>query len=321
MRASYFGLTLAIAAGLFGPAKGEEYPARPVTLIVPYAPGGTTDVYSRAVANALTARLGQSFIVENRAGAGGAVGAEYLRNSRPDGYTIGFLSSATMLAINFQGKEFRAGQELDTVASFQTSTMLIAVNAGRIPSKSLKEFIEYLKAHPGMTYSTSGVGSVSHLSTEAFAKGVGAQVEHVGYRGSAPAMQALVSGEIDFGNGADRMSAGEFIKQGKIRALATTGRERATLFPDVPTVAEVGFPELEAEAFGGIFVPHGVPKPIVRKLADTIKEITADPSFKNELVRTGAEITFLGPEDFERSMNAEIDRYSKIVKDLSISLK
>jgi tripartite-type tricarboxylate transporter receptor subunit TctC len=314
---------LALAVGMLAAsalAAAAEYPERPITLIVPYAPGGTTDVFGRAVADVLSRELGQPVIVENRPGAGGAVGSEQLAAAAPDGYTIGFLSSATFLGINFQGKDFRVGKSLDAIAEYQSSTMLIAVNKSRVPVKTLAELVEWLKKNPGTTYSSSGVGSVNHLSTEAFTKANGISVEHVGYRGAGPAMQALVAGEIEFGSGADRMSAREHIRAGTIVGLATTGKERSPLFPDLQTVHEAGFPELEARAFGGLFAPHGTPTEIIERLAAAVEVATRDPAFLERMKVTGTDVYFTGPAELTESMNAEIDRYKKIVTDLGITI-
>ncbi|GGH62657.1 tripartite tricarboxylate transporter substrate binding protein [Frigidibacter albus] len=314
---------LVVAAGLFAASTAmalAEYPVRPITLIVPYAPGGTTDVFGRAVAEVLSRELGQAVIVENRPGAGGALGAEQLAAAEADGYTIGFLSSATFLGINFQDKSFRTGEQVDAIAQFQSSTMLIAVNKERVPVTSMAEFMEWLKANPGATYASSGVGSVNHLSMEAFAVANGIEVEHVGYRGAGPAMQALVAGEIDFGSGADRMSAREHMNAGNIVGLATTGEKRAELFPDLPTVGETGFTELEAHAFGGLFAPHGTPPEVVEKLAAAVEIAVTDPTFLETMKVTGTEVRFFGPAAFTESMNAEIDRYKTIIADLDIAV-
>ena len=307
------GLVLALAAAL---AAAQTYPTKPIRLVVPFPPGGATDILARDVAQKLTEAWGQSVIVDNRPGAGGNIGSELVAKSSPDGYTLEMGTVGTH-AIN---ASLYAKMPYDHVRDF-TPVILVAgvpnvlvVNPA-LPANSVAELIAYAKANPGkLNFASSGNGTSIHLSGELFKVMAGVQITHIPYKGSAPALQDLLGGQVQmmFDNLPPSLPQ---IKAGKLRALGVTTLTRAPALPDVPTLSESGLPGFEASSWFGILAPAGTPAPIVAKLNAEIAKWLATPEAKEKLAKQGANAAGGTPDDFAKHIAAETAKWAKVVKD------
>jgi len=309
----FLGVLLALVAAL---ACAQTYPTKPIRLVVPFPPGGATDILARDVAQKLTEAWGQSVIVDNRPGAGGNIGSELVAKSAPDGYTLEMGTVGTH-AIN---ASLYAKMPYDHVKDF-TPVILVAgvpnvlvVNPA-LPANSVAELIAYAKANPGkLNFASSGNGTSIHLSGELFKVMAGVQITHIPYKGSAPALQDLLSGQVQmmFDNLPPSLPQ---IKAGKLRALAVTSLIRAPALPDVPTLSESGLPGFEASSWFGILAPAGTPAPIVAKLNAEIAKWLATPEAKEKLAKQGANAAGGTPDDFAKHIAAETAKWAKVVKD------
>jgi tripartite-type tricarboxylate transporter receptor subunit TctC len=312
------GLALATAAALapLGAAAADAWPSRPITIVVPFSAGGTTDILARVIGQALHGELGQTVIVDNRAGAGGNIGAAYAAKAPADGYTL-FMGTVGTHAIN-QSLYKRLG--FDPVKDFAPLTRvamvpnLLVANPGK-PYKTVKELIAYAKAHPGkVNFGSSGSGSSIHLSGELFNALAKVDMVHVPYKGSAPAVTDLLGGQIDimFDN---MPSAIQHVRAGRLRPLAVTTARRSPELPDVPTVAEAGVPGYEATSWFGMFAPAGTPAPVVARLNAALAKVLAQPEVKKKLAEQGAEAYSEKPEAFAEFMRKETAKWGKVVKE------
>jgi tripartite-type tricarboxylate transporter receptor subunit TctC len=309
----FLGVLLALVAAL---ACAQTYPTKPIRLVVPFPPGGATDILARDVAQKLTEAWGQSVIVDNRPGAGGNIGSELVAKSSPDGYTLEMGTVGTH-AIN---ASLYAKMPYDHVKDF-TPVILVAgvpnvlvVNPA-LPANSVAELIAYAKANPGkLNFASSGNGTSIHLSGELFKVMAGVQITHIPYKGSAPALQDLLGGQVQmmFDNLPPSLPQ---IKAGKLRALAVTSLTRAPALPDVPTLSESGLPGFEASSWFGILAPAGTPAPIVAKLNAEIAKWLATPEAKEKLAKQGANAAGGTPDDFAKHIAAETAKWAKVVKD------
>jgi len=293
------------------------YPNHPVRIVVPFPAGGTTDIIARAVAQKLTESTGQSFVVENRAGAGGNIGAELVAKAAPDGYTL-LMGTVGTHAIN---SSLYAKMPYDHVKDF-VPVILVAgvpnvleVNPS-VPVNSMQELIAYAKANPGkLNFASSGSGTSIHLSGEMFKVMTGVQMAHVPYKGSSPALADLMGGQVQlmFDNLPSSLA---LIKAGKLKPLAVTSLTRSSALPDVPTVAESGLPGFEASSWFGLLAPAGTPKEIVTKLNGEVAKWLATPDAREKLAAQGAiASTALTPEDFAKHIGTETTKWAKVVKD------
>jgi tripartite-type tricarboxylate transporter receptor subunit TctC len=307
------GVCLALLAGA---AFAQTYPSRPIRLVVPFPAGGATDIIARAVAQKLTEDWGQPVIVDNRPGAGGNIGSELVAKAAPDGYTIEMGTVGTH-AIN---ASLYAKMPYDHVKDF-TPVILVAsvpnvleVNPS-LPVNSVQELIAYAKANPGkLNFASSGNGTSIHLSGELFKVMTGVQMTHVPYKGSAPALQDLIAGQVQlmFDNLPPSLPQ---IRAGKLRALAVTSATRAPALPDVPTVAESGLPGFEASSWFGLLAPAGTPQPLIAKLNSAVSAWLATPEAKEKMTSIGANSAGGSPEDFAKHIAAETAKWSKVVKE------
>jgi tripartite-type tricarboxylate transporter receptor subunit TctC len=297
-------------------ASAQTYPTKPIRLVVPFPPGGATDILARDVAQKLTEAWGQSVIVDNRPGAGGNIGSELVAKSAPDGYTLEMGTVGTH-AIN---ASLYAKMPYDHVKDF-TPVILVAgvpnvlVVTPSLPVNSVAELIAYAKANPGkLNFASSGNGTSIHLSGELFKVMAGVQMTHIPYKGSAPALQDLLAGQVQlmFDNLPPSLPQ---IKAGKLRALAVTSLARAPALPDVPTLAESGLPGFEASSWFGILAPAGTPAPIVAKLNAEVAKWLATPEAKEKLLKQGANPAGGTPEDFAKHIAAETAKWAKVVKE------
>ena len=303
-------------------AQSQAYPSKPVRLIVPFAPGGTTDVLARLVAQKLTDSLGQQFIIENKPGAGGNIGTELAVKSPADGYTLVMSFDGTM-AINpntYAKMPFDPQKDLVAVANVAQVPLLIVVHPG-IAAKSIAEFVALAKASPGrINYSSAGHGSTGHLTGELFRSRAGIEIVHVSYKGGGQAVQDLLGGQIQMLVTALPTVEGH-LKGGKLRALAFTSPKRVPGAPEVPTLAESGYPGIDVLSWYGILAPAGTPQEIVRRLNAEINRVLLAPEVRERLTALGAEPTGGSPEQFAQVIRVDTARWAKVVSDAGIRIE
>jgi tripartite-type tricarboxylate transporter receptor subunit TctC len=314
-RRAVLGLAASAGALRFGarPAWSQAYPARPVRVIVGFPPGGSADIVTRLVGQALGERLGQPFIVDNRAGAGSNIGAEAVVRAAPDGYTL--LSATVANAINatlYRNLSFDYVRDLAPVASIDIVPNVMDVNPS-VPAKTIPEFIAYAKANPGkLVMGSGGIGSSPHVAGELFKMMAGVDMLHVPYRGVAPATADLLAGQVQVLFDTVPASIGN-IRAGRVRALAVTTLTRSEALPDVPAMAEF-LPGYEASSFHGVAAPKGTPAAVVDTLNQAINAALAEPKLKAQLADLGGTVLTGTPADFGRFMANEIEKWGKVVK-------
>lgn len=311
---------IAAALILFGATTGAvaaetSYPVRPVRFIVPFSPGGSTDTLARTLAQRLSDALGQQMVVDNRSGGNGNIGTEMVAHAVPDGYTL-VLGYIANLGI---GPALYAKMPYDALKDFAPVTLLagasnILVVHPSVPAKSFQEFVAYVKANPKkVNYASASVASVGHLTGELLNGLAGIDMVHVPYKGSGQAIIDLLGGQIQ-SMISGMASTLPHVKTGKLRALATTGAKRAPATPEVPTIAESGFPKFEATSWFGVLAPAGTPRPIVLRLNAEIVRVLKVPEVKERLETVGFELIGSTPEAFAVYMRSEIEKWSKVVK-------
>ena len=319
-----FVLATAAAAVSLSPLAAQAQPAfptKPITIIVPFSAGGTTDILARVVGLYMGNDLGQPVVVDNRAGAGGNIGGQAAARAAADGYTL-FMGTVGTHAINqslYKKMPFDPIKDFAPLSRVAMVPNLLVANPSQ-PYKNVKEMIAYAKANPNkINFGSSGNGSSIHLSGELFKQMAGVDMQHVPYRGSAPAVSDLLGGQISvmFDN---MPSAIPHVKGGKLRALAVTTAKRSPALPDVPTIAEAGVPGYEATSWFGLLAPAETPAPIVAKLNASILKALADPEVKKKLAEQGAEPYGEKPEQFAAFIQAETTKWGKVVKDSGASL-
>ena len=295
-----------------GPARAADYPTRPVKWIVPYPPAGTTDVLARIIAQWLTEKLGQPFVIENRPGAGNNLGTEAVVKAAPDGYTMLLVNPANGInATLYKDLSFNVIRDIAPVAGIVRTPNVMEVTPS-FPAKTVAEFIAYCKANPGkINMASSGSGTSVHLSGELFKAMTGCSMLHVPYKGAGPALTDLMGGQVDviFDNLPSSMG---HTKSGKIRALAVTSAEREPSLPDVPTVAET-VPGYEATAWFGIGMPKGAPREAIEKVNAEVNRALADPKMRAKLAELGGKPIAGTPEDFGKVIAAETAKWEKVV--------
>ena len=314
---SHVVLRLATAAAVAGvlsqSALALDYPTKPVRLIVGVAPGGANDTVARMVAQTLSERLGQPVVVENRPGAGGNIGLEAAANAPPDGYTLLFATSANALSVAFYDKaNVNFARDITPVTSLVRGPLIMEVNPS-LPAKTIPEFIAFAKANPGkINMASAGIGNTTHVAGELFMMLTGTKFTHVPYRGGAPAVTDLISGQVQVYF--DGVSGSlDHVRSGRLRALGVTSAERADVLPDVPTIAEF-VPGYEAGGWYGIGVPKNVPAEVVDKLNREINAGLADPKLKTRLADLGY-MTFGGSSaEFRNMIAQEIDKWARVLK-------
>jgi len=300
-----------VLAGI-GSASAIDYPTRPVKWIVPYPPGGTTDVLARIMAQWLSDKMGQQFVIENKPGGGNNIGVDVVVNAPPDGYTILLVNPANGInATLYKNLSFNFIRDIAPVAGLVRTPNVMEVNPN-FPAKTVAEFIAYCKANPGkINMASSSSGTSTHLSGELFKSMTGCNMLHVPYKGANPVLAALLAGEVDvfFDN---LPSSAALIKSGRIRALAVTSAQREPSFPELPTVADT-VPGYEATAWFGIGMPRGTPKEIIEKLNAEVNRALADPKMRERLAELGGKPIAGTPEDFGRVIAAETEKWAKVV--------
>jgi tripartite-type tricarboxylate transporter receptor subunit TctC len=300
-------------AGLMGSAQTGAYPDHAVRWVVPYTAGGATDVLSRLICQFLSDKLGQSFIVENKPGAGSNIGTQAVINSPPDGYTLLLTSTANAINASFDPSlPYDFAKDIMPVAGVARIPLVLVVN-NDLPIHSVADFIAYAKANPGkMSIASSGIGTSLHLSGELFKSMAGVQFTHVPYRGSAPGLTDVMSGQIQ-GMFDNVTSSFEFVRSGKLRALGVTTKERSETMPEVPSISDT-LPGYETSSFYGVGAPRGTPREIVDLLNKQINAALADPAIKQRIAELGAIPITGDAKQFGAMLAAETERWRKAVE-------
>lgn len=311
-------IAAAASAGALAFAQGSGYPNKPVTLLVPTAPGGTTDIAARMLAEPLGKALGQAVVADNRGGASGAIAAVQLKRAEADGYTLMMQYSGYHVITPHLTKSAQWEQkDLLPVANVLSAPQVIVVREG-LPVKTMAELIAYAKANPGkLSYASSGNGSLQHVTGAMLEQQAGIKMVHIPYKGTGPALQDLVGGQVDVTFGTPPPFV-PFIQSGRIRALAVTGTSRLSSMPTVPTAAEAGLPKLDATSWFGVFAPANTPKPVVDKLTSEISKILASPEFQKKAADLGATADYMDPKRFAEYVKAELGRWDQVVKAANI---
>jgi tripartite-type tricarboxylate transporter receptor subunit TctC len=310
---------LALFAAAVPSAHAQSWPSRGIRIIVPFAPGGSTDVFARLIGERLQTTLGQPVVVDNRAGAGGNIGADAVAKAPPDGYTL-LMATTGVMAINnamYKNLSYDAEKDLKPVIYIASITNVLIVPADS-PLKSVPDVIAAAKAAPGkLSFASSGSGSSTHISAELFRLMTGTELLHIPYKGSGAAMPDLISGRVSmmFENMPGVVG---YIKAGKVKVLAVTGAQRTPALPDVKTVAESGVPGYESLSWSGIAAPAGTPPEVVARLNREINTILANPEMKQKLAEQGADAVGGTPEAFSAHIARERQKWSKVVRDAAI---
>ena len=318
------GIALPLLAGALGlsavtPVLAQDavagYPSRTVTLVVPFPAGGATDITARVVAEGLSKKWGQSVVVENRPGAGGNLGSEYVSRAAPDGYTLvlGVTGSHGINTSLYKNMRYDPRKDFEPVTQATLYPNAIVVN-NNVPANNLTELIALLKKDPGQfSYGSDGNGTASHLGMELLKNRGGFQIAHVPYRGSAPMVTDLLGGQIQVGiTGLPAVQA--YAKAGKLKLIALTTATRFASAPDYPTVAEQGFAGFAAPPWSGFFAPKGTPKALVEKISADMRDVMADPAAKQKMIAAGSEFTPSTPDQFRAFVDQEITKWAEAVK-------
>jgi tripartite-type tricarboxylate transporter receptor subunit TctC len=307
------GLMLAALAAFAAPAHTQGWPNKPVKIVVPFGPGGPADIYARILGQELSGVFGQAFVVENKAGAGGTIGADVVAKAAPDGYTLLMMSNTlttneTLLA----NKPYALLRDLVPVAPVNASDLVMVVTPS-LPAKTLKEFIALAKAQPGkLAYASAGPGTPYHLAGELFKTMTGTDLLHVPHKNSGEARNDVMGGHVQMMFDAVTAMKGN-IEAGQVRALATTGLTRSSVLPDVPTLNEAGVPGYEATIWLGFMAPKGTPPEIVDRLNAEIAKIVAKPAVKEAWAKQGAVPMTMTPAEFGTFLKADIDKWAKVI--------
>jgi tripartite-type tricarboxylate transporter receptor subunit TctC len=313
-------LCIATSAGFAGAQ--AAYPTRPVTLVVGVPPGGILDSVARMVAPTMSQSLGQSVVVENKAGASGNIAATAVARSAPDGYNL--LVGYSMFHVGnpsmFSNLSWDPVRDFAPVAMLVVSPHVLAVNPS-VPAKTLREFVDYARANPGkLSYASSGNGSVPHVGVELFKQQNNLFIVHVPYRGGGPAMLDVVAGNVDMTVATPPTLLG-FVQSGKLRALAVAAKQRLPQLPDVPTSAEAGFPGFELEAWVALFAPKGTPPAIVDKISAAAKLALESPAVRKSAEAAGLEIRYMTPPQLDAVVRSDIKYWSKVIKSRNIRIE
>jgi tripartite-type tricarboxylate transporter receptor subunit TctC len=317
-REAIAALTLAVTAP---PAFAEDYPSKPIRLVVPFAPGAGNDVMARFAANELAPRLGQPIVVENKPGAGSQTGIDLVAKSPPDGYTLVWVASdgISILPAVKTNVPYKIPEDFSYIAGITTFPFIVMVSAA-LPIKTMKDLEAYGKANPGkIRYGSSGVGSGPHLTNAVIGTTLGINMVHVPFQGGAPALTAVMGGHVDMTSSSPSLAKPAYDSK-QVRALATTGPQRHPQFPDVPTMAEAGFPSLTSVLIFGAMAPAGVPEPILVRLRKEFQAMLKDPAAGERLRQLGYEPEYYGGDVFKDFVVKDLERWKGIAKAANITI-
>ena len=313
---SLLSALLAAILWVSGSANATEpaWPSKPIRLVVAYPPGGTTDTYGRILALGLQKVLGQSVVVDNRAGAGGAIGLNDVAKAAPDGYALGLgLGAMTIMPSLYKNLPFDVVRDFKPVSLIMTTQNVVIVPASS-PSHSMRDLIAFAKANPGkLNYASSGLGATPHLSMELLKTKAGVAIEHIPYKGDAPAMTDLLAGRVQMYS----TTIGgvlQYIRAGQVRALAVTGKTRASVLPDVPTMEEAGLPDYEIVSWYGVIAPAQTPPAIIERLNAAVVEVMSDPAVRDQIIASGAKPATSTPAQFADLIKSDVVRFNQIAK-------
>ncbi|MGH8634768.1 MAG: Bug family tripartite tricarboxylate transporter substrate binding protein [Burkholderiales bacterium] len=308
----YAAVLLTIAAA---GASAQAFPSKPIRIVVPFSAGGPSDLTMRAMAPRMIELLGQSIIVDNRAGATGIIGAEMVAKSPPDGYTL-LMATASVVAINmvtYSKLPYDTLRDFQALTPVMTTTTILVVHPS-VPAKSLKELVALAKARPGqVTMGSAGTGGTLHLALEMLNKEATVNMTHVPYKGAAPAVVDVVAGQLS-GMFVDLPVVSPYIKAGRVRALAVASPQRSAYFPDVPTTKEAGYSNVELQNYYCLLLPAKTPRDIVAKLHDAVVKTVNTPGVREKLISFGADPHTLTPDEFTRFLRADIEMWGRVVK-------
>lgn len=311
----------ALSAIMAPAANAQDYPNKPIRLIVPFPAGGTTDIVGRLYADKIGKALGQTIVVENRGGAGGSIGSGAIAQAAPDGYTLGIATASTH-GINpaiYPNLPFDAERDFTPISNLALVPNIMTINP-KVPAKNMADFIKLAKSEPGkLTYASAGNGSVSHMMGELFKIASGTDILHVPYRGVGPALNDALAGQVDVMY--DNLpSTLPHVLGGKLVALAVASPKRVAALPDVPTFAEAGLTPVNDAAWFGLIAPANLPKPVLDKLAAAVNQVENDDDTKSRLAALGAETVNDTPEQFAKQISSEIAKNKRIAKEANIKL-
>ena len=316
-----FGIATLSAMTLGSPAQAQSFPDRTITLVVPFAAGGSTDVVARIIAQKMSEDLGQQIVVQNVAGAGGNLGASNVARADPDGYTILMATVATH-ALNpliLKTKPYDPEKDFAPISLLVIVPNVLVVNP-ELPAKSVQELLALLKASPDQySYASSGNGTPLHLSGELFKAMAGVEMQHIPYKGSGPALNDVIGNQVPimFDN---LPSSSSHIKAGTLRALAVTTAERAPSFPDVPTIADSGIPGYETYTWNALFAPANTPQPVIARLNESANKALADPAVQKRMEEFSAKIVGSTPEELAAHVKAELAKWTPVVRDANVHM-
>ena len=315
-------LIASLALGAASQVWAQAWPSRPIRFIIPFPPGGGLDHTARTIQPRLQELLGQPLVIENKAGAGGIVGAEFAKNQAPDGYTVFLGNTGTMglYPALYQKLPYDALKDFAPVGQLISNT-LVAVTGAQVPASTLAEFIAWAKANPGkVSYASGGSGAITHLAGEMLKAQTGIDMLHVPYKGSAPAVTDLLGGQVHLLIDVAAVSL-QHVKAGKLKALAVTSSKRNAAFPDLPTFDEAGIKGYQAIGWQGLLVPTGTPRAVIDRLADALQKTMADPVVKEKFLAVGSEATPTGPEAFGAFIRAEIEKWARIGRAANVKIE
>ena len=320
-KAKALGLAVGLAVTSASPlALAQAYPTKPVKIIVPFAAGGPADVYARFIAQRLGDALGQSFVVDDRPGAGSVIGTDAVAKSAADGYTLLLMSNAhTVNESLIPNKPFQLMRDFVAIAPINYSDLVLVANPA-LPDATLKALIADAKARPGkLNYASSGPGTPYHMAGELFKSMAGVYLVHIPYRGSSGARTDVIGGQVDVMFDAVTTMA-EQVKAGKVKALATTGKQRSEVLPEVPTLHEAGVPGYEATIWLGLMAPRGTPKAVVDRLNEAVSKIAGQPEIKQLWGKQGATPMVMSPEAFDKYVREDIAKWAGVIKTAHITV-
>jgi tripartite-type tricarboxylate transporter receptor subunit TctC len=308
-------IAVATLAAAFTSVQAQDFPTRPITLVIPFAPGGSTTIVGRGVAEKMSTLLGEKIIVDNRPGAGGTVGTRAVAKSEPDGYTLvlGYTGTLAIGPSLYKNVGYDPRKDFAPIGMIGNAPNSLVVNPSFAP-KTVGELIAYAKANPGtVNFGSAGAGTASHITGEYFARAAGITLVHIPYKGTGPALTDLLGGHIPMAF-APIPASHTNVTAGKLRALAVTSTQRSGLLPDVPTIAESGLPGFDASLYYGLAAPAGTPRPIIDKLNKALRDALASDEVKRQLGNDGTDITPGSPEDYAALIDKDEKKWAQLVK-------